>query len=784
MVMLEFHSLFLDRFVWVIHLNVPAKVFTREKTLVDFIYTKTALEFRVKAMAVLNSLPQLLPWPFMIFSRAGLILYASHSFKNLFIKPPAEGESLKTIFLQFSPELTPHWSGMIETQSGILKAHQCFLDIVIKHDETYPKQLWLFVKTDGESSSSNALGESLKKAQLGLKQKSLFIANICHEIRNSLSMIHGLCEINLESKTEEKNHTLQKVFHYTYELKNLVQDVLDFSSYEIGGVVLEKIPFDPVEVFEEIVTLNYPSTQRKNIELVALACPHSPRSVMGDSMKFRRLIINLLSNAIKFTEKGFVHCTLDFKAQDSHYLVSITVQDSGIGISPEQCRKIFEPFTQAEDSTARRFGGHGLGLSIVRDLAKAMDGSIEVNSAIDQGSQFIATIKLDANPQCEFDYRSDLTGSKILLLGGHADVQNWLIDYLTTCKAKVILASSNQEAEELWDQCVNQPEPFTHVIVDLPQDTAPNLSLIPLDKIILIADRDLHLRGIKQIPKPLTLTALNNYFGLPSHQTHAFNSNNQENTLKRVLKILLAEDNEVNREVTCRRLKSAGHEVTATVDGQAALELWQSKNFDLVLIDLQMPVLDGMSLVKSIRREEIQFQRRPTKLVALTGMNYSDQNSRELKEIGLDDYFQKPIRGADLITKINQLFIGTDSQIPLDEFHTALLDSDEEEIEDLKCAGRIFLRHSQSLICQFEQVMQGADPEYISKECHNLKGMLALMSCPTLAHFAGELEQSPHGPRAKDYGKKLSDGLRRLEHSLNLSRVLVPHGQDKNSAQH
>ena len=730
-------------------------------------------------MAVLNSLPHLLPWPFIIYSTTGLILYASQSFKNLFIKPPVEGESLESIFLQFSPKLTPDWSGRIETKSGLLKGPECFLDTVIKSDVEHPKQRWLFVKIDYDSPPHNALVESLKKAQADLKQKSLFIANICHEIRNSLSMIHGLCEMNLESKAEERNLTLQKVFHYSYELKNLVQDVLDFSSYEMGGVVLEKMPFDPVEVFEEIVTLNYPTTQRKNIELVALACPHSPRSVIGDSMKFRRLIINLLSNAIKFTEKGFVHCYLDFKAQDSHYLVSVTVHDSGIGISSEQCRKIFEPFTQAEDSTARRFGGHGLGLSIVRDLTKAMGGSIEVNSKINQGSQFTATIQLDTNPPCEFDNCVNLTGSKILLMGGHADIQNRLIHYLTICKAKVVLASSNQEAEEIWHQSINQPEPFTHVIIDLPQDTAPNLSLIPLDKIILIADRDLHLRGIKQIPKPLTLTALNNYFGQPPHQTYAFNSHHKENTLNRVLKILLAEDNEVNREVTSRRLKSAGHEVTATVDGQAALELWRSKNFDLILIDLQMPLLNGMSLVKCIRQEEIQSQRRPTKLVALTGMNYTDKNNCELKKIGLDDYFQKPIRGTDLILKVNQLFIASDSQSPLDEFHIALVDADEEEIEDLKCAGRIFLRHSQTVIRQFEHVMQGADTESIIKECHNLKGMLGLMSCPTLAHFAAELEQNPHGPRAKDYGKKLSDGLHRLQESLTLSPVFAPHGQDQ-----
>jgi len=731
-------------------------------------------------MVVPNSLPHLLPWPLVIYSKTGFILYASHSFKDLFIKPPVEGDSLETIFTEFSPEFNLNGSGRIETKNGLLKSPEGYLDVVITSDDHYPKQFWLFVISNPDSSKNNALTESLQKAQLSLKQQSLFIANICHEIRNSLSIIQGLCEINFEAKTEEKDLTLQKVFHYSYELKNLVQDVLDFSSYEMGGIVLEKIPFDPVQVFEEIVTLNYPTTQRKNIELAALACPQSPRSVIGDSMKFRRLILNLLSNAIKFTEKGFVHCYLNFKDQGSHYLVNIIVHDSGIGIEPKQCSSIFEPFTQAEDSTARRFGGYGLGLSIVRDLVKAMDGCIEVNSEIGLGSKFVATVKLDANPQYEFPHHIDLTGNKVLLMGGHADIQNWLIDYFTRGNAKVILAASNQEAEELWHQSIGESDPFTQVIVDLPQDTAPNLTLIPLDKIILIADRDLHLRGIKQIPKPLTLSVLNHFFGQSLTQPHELNSMNKENDSKLKLKILLAEDNEVNREVTCRRLKSVGHEVTATVDGQAALELWRSKNFDLILVDLQMPLLDGLSLAKCIRQEEIKSQRRPTKLVALTGMNYSDMNSHELKQIGLDDYFQKPIRGADLINKINHLFITPDSPSPLDEFHRALIEADEEEIEDLKCAGRIFLRHSQSVIRQFEHVMQGTEAESIIKECHNLKGMLALMACPTLAHFAAELEQNPHGPRAKEYGEKLSDGLRRLEHSLNLSAVLVPHGQDKN----
>jgi len=730
-------------------------------------------------MVVLNSLPHLLPWPFIICTKAGLILYANHHFKNLFLNPVNEGERLENIFQHFSPELTQGWVGTIEIQKGLLKTGKNYLEVIISADHQRPQQSWIFVKTNHDFPTQSNLADSLKKAQQDLKQKSLFIANICHEIRNSLSMIHGLCEINLEGKTGEKDLALQKVFHHSYELKNLVQDVLDFSSYEMGGIFLEKSPFDPVQVFEDTVILNYPTTQRKNIELVALACPQSPRSVIGDSMKFRRIIINLVSNAIKFTERGFVHCYLDFKAQKSDYLVSIIVHDSGIGISPEQCRKIFEPFTQAEDSTARRFGGYGLGLSIVRDLTQAMGGTIQVESEPSQGSRFTATIKLSINPQQTLEGHIDLAKNKILLMGGHPDIKNRLISYFNYCKAEVTLVKNNWEAERFWHQSINEAQPFTHVVIDLPQDTTPSLSHIPLDKIVLIADRDLHLRGVKHIPKPLTLSSLNNYFGKAYVKTLNTYSANSQVDSRHILKILLAEDNEVNREVTTRRLKNAGHEVTATVDGQAALELWRSKNFDLALIDLQMPLLDGISLVKCIRQEEIKFQRQSTKLVALTAINHLVKNKNFLKENGLDDYFLKPIRGTELIQKIDQLFNVSDYHNLCDEFHTALNRADEEEIEDLKCAARIFLRHSQSLIGKLELVMQSADPESIVKECHSLKGMLALMSCPTLAHLAAELEQNPNGPLAQDYGKKLSDGLHRLQESLRLSSVLAPHGQDQ-----
>ena len=730
-------------------------------------------------MVALNSLPHLLPWPFLICTQAGLILYANHHFKNLFRNSVSEGESLDNIFLRFNPKLMQGWSGTMEIKKGLLKSNEQYLDIVISSDSQSPQQSWIFIKTSNDSTIKKTLADSLKKAQQHLKQKSLFTANICHEIRNSLSIIHGLCEINLESKTAEKNLALQKISHYSYELKNLVHDVLDFSSYEMGGIVLEKSLFDPVEVFEEVVTLNYPTSQRKNIELVALACPRSPRSLFGDSMKFRRIIINLVSNAIKFTEKGFVHCYLNFKAQKNHFIVTLTVHDSGIGIAPEQCRKIFRPFTQAEDSTARRYGGYGLGLSIVRDLTKAMGGTIKVESKINEGSCFVATIKFDVNPQQDSDRSIRLTKNKILLIGGHRDIQNRLIDYFHYSQAKVTLAKNNLEAEEFWQKSLNSSEPFTHVIVDLPPDTAPNLTLIPLDKIVLLADRDLHFRGIKHLPKPLTLSTLNNYFGQPHVCASTTPSTNINYDTKRPLKILLAEDNEVNREVTLRRLKNAGHEVTATVDGQAALELWRSKDFDLALIDLQMPLLDGISLVKCIRQEEIKFQRPSTKLVALTAMSDLAKNKNYLQEIGLDDYFLKPIRGSDLIHRINTLFLAKNHPNSPDEFHKALGCADEEEIEDLKCAGRIFLRHSQSLIAQLQQVLQSADSESIIKECHSLKGMLALMSCPTLARLAGELEQNPIGPLAQNYGKKLSDGLHRLQQSLSVSPVLAPHGQDQ-----
>jgi signal transduction histidine kinase len=479
-------------------------------------------------MVILNSLPHLLPWPFLIFTGQGLILYANHSFKNLFVHPPSEGDSLEKIFFKFSPSSIKTWTGKVRIKNGLLKNTKKFLEVIITPDNQDPKQFWLFIKTSSSRARTDRLSLALEKAQQQLEQKSILTANICHEIRNSVSIILGLCEENLEGNLDYKNSPFQKIIYHSAELKNLIQDVLDFSSHEIGGVILEKDSFDPVQVFEDSVILNYPSTQRKNIELVALACPQSPRLVIGDAIKFRRIINNLVGNAIKFTEKGFVHCYLNFKNQGSFCLATLTIDDSGIGISSQHQRKIFAPFTQADDSTAQRFGGHGLGLSIVKELTTAMGGGVKVISKINQGSRFIVTIKWEVNPQMELPQRLDLSDLKILLVGGQSEIQNRLINYFAYCGTQINLAKNNVEAEEMWHTSVSRAQPYTHVLIDLPMDTAPSLPLLPIHKIVLIADRDLHLRDIQHIPKPLTLSALNHFFGRPFNQTVSYNQDNKK----------------------------------------------------------------------------------------------------------------------------------------------------------------------------------------------------------------------------------------------------------------
>lgn len=631
------------------------------------------------------------------------------------------------------------------------------------------------------NNEQNRLRIALEKAEELGAAKSQFVANITHEIRNPINAIQGLCETALESPVHSAEETFQKIQRCAVDLEEMVKDVLDFSRLDRGHITIEQIPFNPVRAMEETMAQFHHQARRKGIEFAAMTSPEAPLSVLGDPIKFRRILSNLIGNAVKFTEHGHVHCHLDFEGRDESLLIRLTVADTGIGIALNRLESIFDPFTQADASTTRRFGGTGLGLTIARNLAQAMGGYIKVTSVPSQGSRFTAAFMMAPDAAATTAYLPPLRGEYILVAGGSLPMRQWLLDCIHQREGTAISVPTDEAAGAAWESALSAGRPFTRVLIDLPDDVNPKLPAIPREKVILLTSPELELRGFHQVHKPLTLSSLWAKLGHALPGEPAAVQGSPKTAPRRCLRILVAEDNEVNREVTVSRLKRAGHEVNATVDGAAALELWGIKEFDIAVLDIQMPLVDGIGVAEGIRAAEFQTGRRRTQLLALTAMTQESDRVR-CEVAGFDGYLAKPMRGSDLIAKIDQLAGDDPTPEGNNEFQAALSQSDEEEADDLRCAARSFLRHGPQMVADLEAALNQGDPETVMRQAHGIKGMLALMGCIDLARVAAQLERTPGLPPAAETCQRLIGGLRNLLQSLSSTVALTPHEQTEDQA--
>lgn len=653
----------------------------------------------------------------------------------------------------------------------------------IKGGGGLPNGLLTFAVNITESvDEHNRLRIALEKAEEVAGAKWQFVANVTHEIRNPINAIQGLCETSLEAPTAPFPEVLKKIQACAAELEDTVRDVLDFSRLDRGNVSIESIPFNPVRALEEVTAQFQHQAARKGIELAALCRADCPQSVLGDPIKFRRIIANLVGNAVKFTENGHVHARLDFEERNGRLRAQLTVQDTGIGIPADRLESIFEPFTQADASTTRRFGGTGLGLTIVRSLTQAMDGFMKVSSEVGAGSTFTATVMVEPNPNFIPPVAPDLAGQRILLVAGDRHIRSWLKECLSHWGAGCAECETHEEAEAAWAQAAPTDQAFTRAVIDLPDDISPRLPAIPREQIILVTPSELAFRSQAQLFRPVTLSALWARFSSEAPlEGHASESAALHLSPRR-LRILLAEDNEVNREVASTRLRRAGHEVSATVDGSAALELWRAKEFDVGILDIQMPIIDGLGVAAAIRAEEKTTGRRRTALLAMTAMTQELDRAR-CEAAGFDAYLAKPVRGAELLQKLELLSSQQEpaaTPLPADEFAEQLAAAEAEEAEDLRCAARAFLRHSEQIISRLEAIRKEGTPESLSREAHGTKGMLSLMGCTGLARLANAIERQPSEPAAQGRADELIDGLRNLRNTLLSRADLSPDGQAEN----
>lgn len=599
----------------------------------------------------------------------------------------------------------------------------------------------------------------------------LIAANLAHEIQNPLQAILGLCETHLPMTDSPKSaEVLRKIQTCAEDLSVLVKDVLDFSQHQQNQHHSAQLPFDPVSVFYETITSLYPQAQHKGIELLGFSPANAPHEVIGDTVKFKRILLNLLQNAVKFTANGFVHAHLNFLPSSAGHLIQIKVKDTGIGIPRSRLKSIFQPFTQADATTFTRYGGTGLGLTMVQALARFMGGDVQVQSQPGRGSCFTVNLLVGSSPTVSTDSVKFLEGKKVFILSPCPYLNHWLNQCLRYWGAEVKYAADSWEAEKLGGE-----ESFDFLIMDLPQDTAPQWPQLQSTSTILLSDFEYSLQGYRILPKPVNLQTLRGMLENKNPAPVVIHSPTVPTAI-RPLRILVAEDNEVNREVVSLQLKRAGHEVSATVDGAAALELWRAKEFDLIILDLQMPLLGGIAIASVIRKEERRRKRKPISLVALTGSMNPAQRAL-CQKVGLDEFLVKPLRGADLLAKVNA--IRQRNELPEDthEFIKNLQRADAQEAEDLKFAGRIFLKHSDSFIEKLQTALANKDPQDMQFQAHAVLGMLGIMGCSELVQLASLIDRRPQDSQTEKRTKRLIDGLRKLKDSLRSLGDLTPDGQ-------
>ncbi len=650
----------------------------------------------------------------------------------------------------------------------------------IKGGGGLPNGLLTFALNITESvDEHNRLRIALEKAEEVAAAKWQFVANVTHEIRNPINAIQGLCETNLEVGGGPAPEVLRKIQSCARELEDTVRDVLDFSRLDRGNVTVESIPFNPVRALEEVIAQFQRQAGRKGVELAALVRADSPQSVLGDPIKYRRIIANLIGNAVKFTENGHVHAELDLEERNGRLRSLLTVRDTGIGIPADRLESIFEPFTQADASTTRRFGGTGLGLTIVRSLTQAMDGYMKVTSEVGVGSTFAATVMVEPNPAFSAPPQPNLSGQRLLVVAGHPRVRQWFADTLTFWGATCVQTPTYDEAEALWAAAAAAEQPFDRAIIDLPDDVSPRLPAFPREQVILVTSSEVEFRSQAQLFRPVTLTALWTRFSTEPPTLDDAEPAAGRLRVTRRLRVLLAEDNEVNREVASARLRRAGHEVSATVDGSAALDLWRSKEFDVAILDIQMPIMDGLSVASAIRAEEQARGRRRTALLALTAMTQELDRAR-CEAAGFDAYLAKPVRGAELLEKLELLSASQEAdlnRIRDDEFADHLASAETEDAEDLRAAARAFLRHADDILTRLSTARDSGDPDALGREAHGAKGMLSLMACTGLARLANQIERQPGDNTARARTEELIDGLRKLRQSLQSRTDLSADGQ-------
>lgn len=619
------------------------------------------------------------------------------------------------------------------------------------------------------------------------RSKSEFLANMSHEIRTPMNGVMGMADLLQSTPLDAQQRTyVDAIRSSAHALLTVINDILDFSKIEAGKMAVISDTFNLRNVIEDVANLLAAGAHAKGLEMHVAIPPNFPEYVVGDGNRVRQVLTNLVGNAVKFTEKGEVVVGIDEYAE-TEYLdqravrFRVYVRDTGIGISREDLRIIFDKFSQADTSSKRRFGGTGLGLAICKSLVEMMGGSIGVESQLGQGSTFSFDLILPVAEGVEdAEFAVDLDGAHVLVVDDNATNRLILETILKAWGCDVVLA---QSAEAAFPTLSAMPQ-VDVVLLDYHMPIEDGVSLARRLKgseswsrlpLILAssstidvepADRRLFVR---EVPKPIRQSELFDALAMALGRARPARPTPAEPRVapitKESLRVLLAEDNDINQKVAVSMLSRMGATVDVAENGKVAVEMVRRESYDVVLMDCQMPVMDGFEATRAIRSIDAKMSRH-TPIVALTAIAMQGDRERCLAA-GMDDYVSKPIEPEALSAAIDRALRRETSA------EASSRQSSPVEVlnwNDLvrRCAGDEEL--ARALIDQFEQTVhqmvedvataiETGTTETIYKAAHLLKGAALTVGAGVLARTALAIESLAHQGQTDDLNE-LIDELR------------------------